>query len=352
MGFDPAPWPDLYRYARLVALYNKRSLTFPEDVLTAFAGVTSVLESSFDGGFISGLPQMFFDSALLWQPHQPLKRREALRDRSSIPSWSWIGWQGDLHSESWRSGYDYLRGNPDEEVDIDTEGREIRSPITWQTESCVEWFYSEFQNSQKYPIQVSSQHFRHSNPQETPPGWTIVNPEQGSAYYTHISDPNQGFWYPIPIAPSTPAPTSLCQPGFLHALTRRCTLTFGRTYTNRNASACKSCDLLTADGTWAGCLRLNIAQDTEVYYFGGEGRQCHLVQLSFGDVADIKVERVSFDEWYREGCKKERAAGRYRFVNVLWVEEMEGVVFRRALGRVLRRAWDEVAGDPVSVVFG
>jgi len=26
-----------------------------------------------------------------------------------LPSWSWAGWQGNINSESWRSGYDYLR---------------------------------------------------------------------------------------------------------------------------------------------------------------------------------------------------------------------------------------------------
>jgi hypothetical protein len=74
--------------------------------------------------------------------------------------------------------------------------------------------------------------------------------------------------------------------------------------------------------------------------------------LSLAEVADKEAEKVCFDEWDREGCKKERESGGYRFVNVVWVEERKGVVFRRALGRVLRGAWDGVAGGLVGVVFG
>lgn len=53
--------------------------TYPEDILDAFAGLTSVLSLTFDGGFICGLLQMFFDPALLWQPWRPLDRRRAVR---------------------------------------------------------------------------------------------------------------------------------------------------------------------------------------------------------------------------------------------------------------------------------
>jgi len=92
----------LYRYARLVALFNDRDLRYQEDVLDAFAGLLSEASKSFIGGFISGLPQMFFDEALLWQPHLPMSRRvsSSTEKCAILPSWSWVGWQGNFESES------------------------------------------------------------------------------------------------------------------------------------------------------------------------------------------------------------------------------------------------------------
>ncbi|KAH8593566.1 heterokaryon incompatibility protein-domain-containing protein, partial [Bisporella sp. PMI_857] len=53
-------------YNSLVAKYNFRTLTYPQDALAAFAGVTTALTKSFSGGFICGLPTLFIDQALCW----------------------------------------------------------------------------------------------------------------------------------------------------------------------------------------------------------------------------------------------------------------------------------------------
>jgi hypothetical protein len=50
-------------------------LTYESDTLNAFSGVTNALTRVFEGGFIFGLPQIFFDAALLWQPEKTLTRR-------------------------------------------------------------------------------------------------------------------------------------------------------------------------------------------------------------------------------------------------------------------------------------
>ncbi|KAK0643138.1 hypothetical protein B0T16DRAFT_512312 [Cercophora newfieldiana] len=110
-------WPNLYRFAWLVSLYNRRYLTYPEDALDAFAGVLSTIEHTFDGGFITGLPQAFFDSALLWQPWRRGATRRVAKTHHTgpcLPSWSWVGWQGAIDPTSWRSAYAYMRQNPEE----------------------------------------------------------------------------------------------------------------------------------------------------------------------------------------------------------------------------------------------
>jgi hypothetical protein len=121
LGFDMTLWPDFYRFARLVSLYNRRHFSYPEDVMDAFAGVISMLSGSFTGGFITGLPQTLLDSALLWQPYTPINHRTRKGEQDAcLTSWSWVGWHGDISSPSWRSGYDYIRKNPDEYYEKDS----------------------------------------------------------------------------------------------------------------------------------------------------------------------------------------------------------------------------------------
>jgi hypothetical protein len=63
-----SPWPDFFCYARFISMYNRRSLTYPEDAFDGFRGILSELARSYTGTNISGLPEMFFNAALLWQP--------------------------------------------------------------------------------------------------------------------------------------------------------------------------------------------------------------------------------------------------------------------------------------------
>ncbi|KAE9377239.1 HET-domain-containing protein [Stipitochalara longipes BDJ] len=358
-GFETTSWPNFYRYARLITLYNERSLTYPQDILDAFVGLTSVLRPTFDGGFICGLPQMFFDSALLWQPYRPLDRREIRKSHDMapawpwIPSWSWIGWRGNLHSESWRSGYDYMKRNPDEVLEIDQEGRTHWEPTTWRTKHTVDWRYSADVDAEQHPFSASFQNYRVDALNENidlPLGWSRIKLGAEKERYRHDSAPGQEFWYPIPLLDSSDATqhhdATQLRPLLLHSRTRRCNLIFGATYTNPEASQCLSCELLDADGKWAGSLRLNISYLSK---FDGEGSNCTLIELSSGSVYDQKTEGVSFDEWYSPSCP--RNSGIYEFYNVLWVEDSGNVSYRKALGYVMKSVWDRCSVE-VDVTLG
>jgi len=90
-------------YKGLVEGYTARKLTFPGDVLNAFAGVFSVVRRTIPSGDICGLPGAFLDLALLWTPIKALIRREqvviggdptASDGNGKCPSWSWAGFAG------------------------------------------------------------------------------------------------------------------------------------------------------------------------------------------------------------------------------------------------------------------
>jgi hypothetical protein len=90
-------WPDFRMYIELVCRYNNRDLTYPQDSLPAFSGILNSLSRSFPTGFISGLPRLFLDVALLWQPFSKAKRRNAKKGGAiapsrHLPAWSWCGW--------------------------------------------------------------------------------------------------------------------------------------------------------------------------------------------------------------------------------------------------------------------
>lgn len=105
-------------YMKCVGLYTGRRLTKPKDVLTAFQGVSWLLQKRLNAPLLYGLPTSHFDLALLWMPLGYLERRKQKRQHWSrqglcsqdelghcnckleqegyggneFPSWSWCGW--------------------------------------------------------------------------------------------------------------------------------------------------------------------------------------------------------------------------------------------------------------------
>jgi hypothetical protein len=61
-------WPDLKSYGDMVEQYNLRHTRDDNDVLAAFSGILGAINNHFPGGFWHGLPEFYFDVALLWLP--------------------------------------------------------------------------------------------------------------------------------------------------------------------------------------------------------------------------------------------------------------------------------------------
>jgi hypothetical protein len=353
-GLIVEPWPNFHRYGRVASMFSLRDLTYDEDVLDAFSGVLDAFGRVFKGGFISGLPQMLFDAALLWQPYSPMRRRMPSSNTAKttgvvvLPSWSWVGWQGELNSESWRSGCSYIRQhNQDNPMDNDAE-LEDTQPSSWVTTSTVEWHH-------------------HSNPADKDWGrWTLIEGLSASAldedgwtehtcfqthhpYFTHRCDPLQGFWHPIPLllqSDSSPF-TNVGAPFIRTRRTTRAELQISSFFLNKKASMCCTAVLSTQDHNWAGVLRLNNQLEENSIL---KGEVCDLLEISAGSVRDQESDAVSFDEWFLEECP--RRSGHYDFINVLWVEWTAGIAYRKAAGRVGKTIWDTVAREVEDVVIG
>lgn len=125
------PWPDLIGYLQYVDEFNSRDFTYPEDVGDAFSGVTTPLTVSFQGGFLYGLPELFFDVALLWVTLGKIERRiptQQNNSKSNLPSWSWMGWRGRIVWRSWQRGGDYLKIF---DINFSTECVRTRPLVRW-----------------------------------------------------------------------------------------------------------------------------------------------------------------------------------------------------------------------------
>ncbi|KAH8722791.1 heterokaryon incompatibility protein-domain-containing protein [Phaeosphaeriaceae sp. PMI808] len=340
-GFKITLWPDMLRFARLVAVFNIRDLTFPEDALDAFAGVLSHLSRTFQGGFISGLPQMCFDAALLWQPWKgKMRRRRSVRCPESeaiLPSWSWVGWTGSaLNSESWRSAASYQ---------YEPLEYEQWAPCSWRTISTVSWSYSISLASELKPIKITAdQCIKDHENRPLPKGWYKSDRSQ----HFHERFPDQPFQSPVPIRDPHIAHTPPISARYLHGATKRAFLEAGETFTG-SSSLCAVIDLLEPkSGTWAGVLRLN--QTTEETVYSGYEQHIELIEISRGYVENKVAERRSFDEWMRGSWPRDKSI--YEFYNVLWVEWKEGIAYRRAHGRVEKSAWERIEKDAINVTLG
>jgi hypothetical protein len=60
-------WPNFSYFKHVLGDFIGRNMTYPCDSLDAFSGISKILELSFPGGILHGLPELFFDIALLWQ---------------------------------------------------------------------------------------------------------------------------------------------------------------------------------------------------------------------------------------------------------------------------------------------
>lgn len=86
------PSPSIWSFMKMAGTFNTKALTVEEDAPKAFAGIQAMLHRIHPGGLLYGLSEFFFEIALAWSSvWSDIERRS-----SGIPSWSWLGWQGEI----------------------------------------------------------------------------------------------------------------------------------------------------------------------------------------------------------------------------------------------------------------
>lgn len=98
-GFSFHMDPKFKDYSLHVRQYNMRQFSYPEDSMDGFAGIVTVLQTTFLGGFLCCLPVMFFDTALLWYNEGMVEERMPKKRHvygGLAPTWSWAAFGGKI----------------------------------------------------------------------------------------------------------------------------------------------------------------------------------------------------------------------------------------------------------------
>ncbi|KAL4726245.1 hypothetical protein ACLX1H_006923 [Fusarium chlamydosporum] len=355
-AFQHPPWPDLDEYARYVMEYSARKLTLVDDTLPAFAGITHVLSRSFPGGFIYGMPIMFLDIALLWRPHASIRRR-ALSRPPFLPSWSWMGWWFDnipVDLTLWRAAADYV-----EEARIGKRGQEskrYRSAHPFRIRPTVSWSLTD--RAATVPVmntglQYNNLRGRRSPNTDLPPGWS-----RSGSYYIHDSDETALFKYPIPVEDPAesggyePPVGEQAYPGPL--LSFRTTSGFFEVEFHTTLAHRDRPNPPLAVGTiwnkanrWAGQFRAHDAWlGIQSSNYDGEER---LEFIAISTATERRGSHVFDTDKFEEHMD---ADDMIDFVNVLWIERIGDIAYRRGVGQILLKTWEAQAKDEVAILLG
>jgi hypothetical protein len=366
---DLKPWPDLTLYFRLVYRYNRRMLSFQSDGLEAFTAVITAMSRSFVGGFHFGIPELFFDTGLLWDSRWPLRRRAPKSDKffaSGLPSWSWAGWEGNLDSYFMTTAHKATWDNWCSVSEIDI------TPI-------VLWFKLNKDTGQKQAISNSYYSFRDevkTSSLSLPPGWSRHRPAdlgelldrdgplnfnnaEPEYVYRHEAV-NETFVYPLPIPDRPLEPNSVCWEPQLYFRTTKALLLFGDILelkesslqpdyvSNKMVPENPMIYLTDHKGAWVGILRLNPCETG----IPEKGQSCELIAISFATAHSHEgsFAKEDIQEWGK--IVDIRNKSEYEFYNVLWIEWNKGVAYRKALGRVWKTAWEQQTLEEHDIKLG
>ncbi|KAF3062695.1 hypothetical protein CFAM422_010800 [Trichoderma lentiforme] len=337
-------WPHIGHYMDVVKEYGVKNLTFDDDILDAFAGVTAVLNKSFHSGFHHGLPEVFFDASLLWEPDWMSSAPPQLRKTQKLllPSWSWLCRKGSIQTRVCKLfAEDFYK-------DTSFDG-------IYELYPRVQWWKIGSQGRVLTPIK--HQHF--SNHASMPPGWNPPTFRSGMRHryymqYSHTLSPDTKYPHPFPF----PETAEAHLPGVEHGPLLRCFANRGWLIKSNKLEEYERTklygifNLCLSDGTWAGIL---LDDRLDQGFPRKSGEKCEVIAIAEGRVPHVILgsrfpERDMVQQAVFSG--EERLAGSYEFYFILWIGWVDGIAYRRGIGRVLKGVWEKMELEEIEVLLG
>jgi hypothetical protein len=89
---------DLYAFRSILIAYTRRHLTQNSDALAVLSGLLSRITKLARAEFCFGHPKQDLIRSLLW-------KNESIHRRKEFPSWTWLGWKGNITIPMWQMGH-------------------------------------------------------------------------------------------------------------------------------------------------------------------------------------------------------------------------------------------------------
>ncbi|KAL6917241.1 hypothetical protein FSST1_008736 [Fusarium sambucinum] len=390
---------DIREFGILINEYNARELKYPEDAYPAADGLLNYLgKLAFPGGFLFGLPKVYFGMALMWSvefgmanPNRPQRsglvrrtpseRSHSILPNTHLPSWSWVGWSGYgvhmLDREAQFRWADLLLSengwNPVQLI----RSSSVTIPITeWFSHSSKDWNVThalqnhdtiyEKNSDISYDKRAwarkefdSAKHGTKAENFNPPFGFS------GKHVFEHVNLPGKYFWWPLP--PSSSAhhdvEESHSQSPLISCRAKRAW--FGATQVVRyirDVNMDAHLRLLDENNRLCGWLQL--PNNNELPRFPesviGEGMADHSDTLGLNGVflnpsstPQETLELVAICRCQFADIETMDDKIQYKeFYGVLWVEWNDGIAYRKGCGYLKKELWKEQDLEDVNLILG
>lgn len=394
-------FPDLEALKALAFAYSERDFSCSEDAINAFAGITTALTRSFPGGFLWGIPLMFLDVCLIWRSatwydggdeRPPFYRRwdphESSEPVKHAPTWSWVAWKGTMEDGSLWRNEDFILWNPETWFYSVDYFKRVVPLVQWSIRRSKESVSMKLQHNEWFSYKA-----RYTGPngseERLPMGWKrfpidLEDPKCWSSqfdaytldpnftsnktatlskerdpfpprfYYTHDSIEEIKFSYPVPLGISgedvhaTSIQENIADGRYLCCSTHRA-------FFEIEYSSSSSKDYILIDPELRAC-----GDDHHGFLWVHDPSLLEELdrQVLFGDEKgeSVRVELIAVSMMYRQKGGKRWAqplgAGVPQWYNVLWVEWIDGVAYRKGVGEVSREVWESREREAIELVLG
>ncbi|KAE8140833.1 heterokaryon incompatibility protein-domain-containing protein [Aspergillus pseudotamarii] len=317
---------DLRALSAIVTRFNNRQLKYDGDSLPAISGVLSILSRTFAGGFLYGLPEMFFDRALGWGNigTQAADSIWACSRQSSIQCKFTILVMETFPITEW---YTSSNANPDK-----NGLRRIYS--TWFTQR------DEFKDFTRPLPEGWTRH--EGQPSDAGGGEPYAFPDGcGDAFFTHRSLPGN-WYYPFPVTEiHESTPTCLPkQTPYIFCQTKSACLWLRLNYKDRFGYTPY---IYNESGNIVGELRSYDREEPFPESDSVPGRPVDLVAI-------YRSKRyAAYRTIERQTDHTIKTEERYQ---VLWVVWKEAIAYRLGCGYVRKEEWEKLDLKDISLVLG
>jgi hypothetical protein len=368
--------PDLNSLGQLLGDYNQRNLTYNEDALAAVSGLLAVLSRTFIGGFLYGLPEMMFDTALGWNFHDYAERfkREPSQARhrdQCIPTWSWLSWRGQFEwgSNGEAKVRDGLRRPRPQETSPITEWYTSGAPEGRPRRKICPTWYEERERAKDARQPLADDWTRHeATAGLTHPTQRLFPDGCGSHVYEHrntqVREAIQYWYYPFRVASIEPSTPFFNPPQMRYLFCKTCKTTVLACGSQRLNTVKTSVEVnLQKDigRPVIGTMRMNNWERFGQRFVPKKYRWSMAVDPNRNPetLGTCPIEVVAINRVVESSNRVKEAVGqgdplitRNEYVTVLWVEWEGGVAYRQACGRIEREAWENLELEEIDLVLG